>query len=487
MPKLNPRSPSRLHPCHCFVRILLLLAVSGGPARASAPPRTPDEPQANLQIVPDLNADAKLDVAAMDKYETAVLKMLNNHRFAELDELAASLRKKKTRFAGGVWKLFIFYRGLKQPAGGYAAPDEDWESHLHNLATWAEQYPKSVTAWIALAEAYVEYAEKGRSYHQPGPAPGEKSIDQDPSAIAQDRMHQAKLALQEAEKLDAKCPHYYFVKMKINREPDAALLKEARTFEPNYYYYYRLQGLLLYLFSGEDDAALKFADQISAEIGGDEGRIAYYEIAATINGHGGNLPWPPAKFSWEEVQAGYAAMEERYGMSLFGKNQMAYIAIQLKDTLAARQFFAQIGDQWDPSTWGSKDYFENSRNWSMSASEFAAVLAIANTNGKTQSGQQYFQAARQQFGLNSGRVWQRCTQTLKAQLKGNLDLLLEVAGDGTVQRTEVWPQATINTCLATGIVSEKLKLPAPPAAPYWLRIPIVTQYRAYPSGQVKQD
>src|ERR1700681_3140557 len=56
----------------------------------------------NLQ---DLNADTKTDINAKGKYETVVYQMLGHENFDDLDQLADTLRKSKSLFPGGTWKL----------------------------------------------------------------------------------------------------------------------------------------------------------------------------------------------------------------------------------------------------------------------------------------------------------------------------------------------------------------------------------------------
>src|SRR5215469_10018064 len=323
-------------------------------------------------IEPDLNAEATVDVAAMDKYEAAVRQMLDQRKFDQLDDLASSLRTHKTRFAGGVWKLYVFYRGLKQPSAGRRADDKQWEAHLMNLEEWTDRNPDSVTAWIALAEAYYEYSEKSVALARSSAETNTKEAEDARWDIVNDSVHTAKLALLRASKLPTKCPEFYLAKQKIAGQPYEDLLREAQAFEPEYYYYYRMHALFLQISHDvEPDAAEKFADAISVQIGGEQGAIVYYELAAVLNGGVASGLRPKANLAWDRVQRGYATLERRYGRSIFKANQMAFLAVQELDMATAKPLFALIGERWDRETWGTREFFEHTRLRAMPPAEIS--------------------------------------------------------------------------------------------------------------------
>ncbi len=83
---------------------------------------------------------------------------LSSEDFAQLEKAAEAARIEKTRFPGGVWKLFIFYEALSQPAGNDKAPDAAWQAHIAQLQRWITAYPQSITARVALAETYHGWA-----------------------------------------------------------------------------------------------------------------------------------------------------------------------------------------------------------------------------------------------------------------------------------------------------------------------------------------
>src|SRR5436190_23202736 len=84
-------------------------------------------PEATLS---GLTADAAKDVHALENYEQAIRRLLQLEQFGQLDDIAATARRTRARFAGGTWKLYVLYRGLRKPSGGLKASEEDWNQHV---------------------------------------------------------------------------------------------------------------------------------------------------------------------------------------------------------------------------------------------------------------------------------------------------------------------------------------------------------------------
>src|SRR5262249_56790458 len=80
---------------------------------------------------------------------------LANEKFQLLDCLAEAALSKKEKFSGGMWKVHLLYDGLSRPR--LHATEEDWKVQLERLEHWMQAEPGSVTAQVALAEAYTNY------------------------------------------------------------------------------------------------------------------------------------------------------------------------------------------------------------------------------------------------------------------------------------------------------------------------------------------
>lgn len=152
-----------------------------------------------------LNGDLSTDVHAGRDYMGTIAGMLREERFEELDCLADRVRSSKERFSGGAWKLHTLYAGLSSPIQYPMthATEEDWKIHLQRLQRWVTARPKSVTARVALALAFIYYAEDARG---DGYA---NTVSESGWKLFRERTAEAKRILEEASALSTKCPEWY--------------------------------------------------------------------------------------------------------------------------------------------------------------------------------------------------------------------------------------------------------------------------------------
>jgi hypothetical protein len=71
------------------------------------------------------------------------------------------------------------------------------------------------------------------------------------------------------------------------------------------------------------------------------------------------------KLSWPKIQEGYEALDQLYGVSTLKRNRFAYMAYLAADRAVAQKVLLQLGDNWDKQTWGTKDHFEDVREWAV--------------------------------------------------------------------------------------------------------------------------
>jgi hypothetical protein len=141
------------------------------------------------------------------------------------------------------------------------------------------------------------------------------------------------------------------------------VLDDGIKYEPGYYYLYlQYANYLLPRWYGQDGDASKFARASADRAGGDPGDILYFQIA-TILIKRGDDDFPVHEMDWQRLQRGYEALLSRYGGARFAENQLAYMAWKFQDSAVARQQFALIGDDWDRTVWGSRNYFDRARDW----------------------------------------------------------------------------------------------------------------------------
>jgi hypothetical protein len=419
-----------------------------------------------------------------EKYQEGVRLMLEQERFRVLDDVAAGERVNKTRFAGGEWKLWMFYNAIASPKGkGQNVPD--WNAYRDRLSRWVGQQPESVTARVAMAQAELLYGWELRG-------PGELgTIPQDRFDRFMVQVRQAETILNGASELQVKCPEWYDVMLQVGRAKGwelqdlNTLLERAAAFEPGYFYVYLQQALTLTpKWRGREGDAEKFAEEQGNRVGGKAGDILYWQIAQSVMGNP-ELQKMPQHFVWSRALIGYQALVEQYGRSTVRQNQIAFMAARFGDYMTADDLLLQIGDRWDQGTWGTQEYFEKVRTWARStAGPFKKIIEAykaVNANVATPEGQRYDGQIAKEFSARYARTVQDC-KTGGAPTRGtsahggepNAEgtaptlLILQVGKNGNVQQLLVMPETASDACLRPKL--EKANFSPPPKPEYWVRV-----------------
>lgn len=160
---LIARSLSRhSHSSSTILKIsLLTLLLAATSAFAIAPDHQSNRNTCGItdQDAAGLNGDLSTNIYALRDYSDTIAGLLKESKFKQLDCLANRFRSSKERFPGGAWKLHVLYQGLDNPVQYPQYPTEkDWNVLLRRLKQWVAVRPRSLTARVALASAYVDYA-----------------------------------------------------------------------------------------------------------------------------------------------------------------------------------------------------------------------------------------------------------------------------------------------------------------------------------------
>lgn len=431
----------------------------------AASPRT-------LPTTADLNAIAVLlgekDEAA---FGTRVRTQLEQENFLVLDSVAAAERAGRTRFAGGGWKLYTFYSAVESPKGKPPLTEAEWANTLNQLKRWTVQRPESVTAKVALGYAYLNYAWQARGYGDAA------SVTLEGGRLMQERLKLAEAELQRAE---GKCPEWYYVMLQAGRlkgweaEDLTAFLQRAITYEPEFYYSYQevARGLMP-KWRGKEGDVEKFAEESANKVGGKPGDILYWQIAQSMIGDRdlGNIV---QHLSWSRAMVGYQALVAQYGVTSVGQNQLAQMAARFGDYMVTDETMTQIGDRWDPGTWGTKEYFDKVKTWARdSAVPFRKIMdaykAVA-ANVATSEGQKYDSVIAQEFSSRYMRAVKDCS----AASSGTAPtlLILQMSKSGSVQQMLLVPETANDTCLRPKLA--KAAFTPPPKPEYWVRVSLTS-------------
>lgn len=471
---INPSAGSCARNLRCFAvtknsLLALFLVLAAGVSVAATRPCNLTTPEFT-----SMTGDFGTDVHATGNYMNAIAGMLKAGEFEQLDCLADHARSNKEMLPGGSWKLHVLYGGLRDPVQYPVthATREDWNAHLQHLQSWVTARPQSVTARIALAKAYLNYAYDAR---------GEgfaDTVSENGWKLFHERTAEAKRILDEASALPTKCPEWYFAMLLVAQnqswgaERARALFDEAFQLEPGYFYDARfLANYLQPKWTGEKGATEKFAQEIADRIGGDQGDIFYFQVATAphlyCNCEDGPL------LSLARIQRGFEATERQYGVSMANLNMVAFVAARSNpgDPIFADKVLTRIGEQWDEETWIEKKDFDMAKSFSSFMAKRLAIENAADSNMKTPEGLRYQASVEKPYR----DLVQQCVQP-SGNPTGTLKSLIDVGANGTVEDTRIYGNSAASHC-----VYEKLRtlqqqkatpFPPPPQAPYWVRVDV---------------
>jgi hypothetical protein len=400
-----------------------------------------------------LNGNLSVDINALHNFTDTAARILKEEKFVELDCLAAHARSSKHRLPGGLWEIHLIYQGLRQPVPSPVhATQEDWTHHLQRLQRWVSARPESITARVALALAYLDYAHdaRGSGYANTVSRSGWK--------LFEERTAEARRILKAASVLPTKCPEWYVAMQMVSVNQSwsiaeaRALFEQANKFEPEYYTYARdLAYYLLPKWSGEPGNTEGFLKEIADRVGGDKGDILYFQVAAAdyvICGCDDN-----PQLSWDRIKRGFEASERHYGVSMENLNRIAYLASYFgeRDPVYADKMFTRIGNQWDADTWRTKEDFDKIRAWMSAVAPSAAQLheieVTAAANEQTPAGAHY----KTVFEKTYRDLLQQCVRSDGGEVpewKGEFKTLTSLGAKGTVEEIRIQSFGPVVTCLA---------------------------------------
>lgn len=417
-----------------------------------------------------LNGDLSTDVHAARDYAGTIASMLKEETFDEVDCLANGARSNKERFPGGMWKLHELYKGLSQPVQyPLHATEEDWDSLLQRLQSWVTARPKSITARVALASAYLGYAADARG---DGAA---NTVSEGGWKLIRERSAQAKRILDEASALPAKCPEWYVAMLEVAQNQDwdktktRKLFNKASKLEPGYYYYALvLAENQLTRRGGQPGATEKLTQEIADRIGGDQGDILYFQVASAnyvICACDGD-----PHLSLARIERGFEASEKQYGVSMLNLNRIAFLTARTRpdDEIFANKALTRIGDQWDEETWTIEKDFELAKNYANFMGQRQAIERAADANMKTPEGLRY----RAAFEKSYKQVVQQCVRPEGGDV-GKFKALTNVGANGTIEDIRIYGSDPAAMCLYEKLralqQAQATPFPPPPHAPYWVR------------------
>jgi hypothetical protein len=352
------------------------------------------------------------------------------------------------------------------------ATEAEWADALDRLKRWSVQRPDSVTARVALAHAYLNYAWQA---HGNG---SDASVTPEGRRLFNERI---KLAEDELLGIHPNCPEWYYVMLQLGRAKgwEAAdltdLVQKAAAFEPEFYYNYQEVALgLMPQWRGKEGDVEKFTETSANAVGGKAGDILYWQIMQSImsNRDLGNIL---QHLSWSRAMLGYQALVAQYGVTPARQNQLALMAARFGDYMVADDTLTQIGDRWDPATWGTREYFDKIKTWARSTAvpvrNMIEAYKAVNANVATPEGQKYDSLIAREFSNRYARAVKDCGTAASGPSPTMLIML--VSGKGAVQQMMVVPETASDACLRPKL--EKAAFSPPPRPEYWVRVSLAAK------------
>lgn len=455
----------------------LLISVTAFAASAEV---KPDSNPCNLSEdeVHGLSRDASTEANALDVYIATISWMVHQERFDQLDCIGDRARANKERFPGGHWKIHELYKGLYDPVPAKHATEEDWHDLMELLQRWVQTHPKSPTARVALASAWIHYAgaARGNGYAD--------TVSDNGWKLYEERTAEAERVLRDAAALPVTCPESYIVKLNIAQDQSwskqriLALFDEALAFERGYFYYGRAVAMLLEpKWFGEPGDTAKFLQDAADRVGGGEGDAYYFLVASSKDVMCGCEDQPT--LSLERIERGYDAVERMYGVSMFNLNQLAYLTLDVgrQDIILSDKTFQRIGTQWTKYAWGDEKHFEETKNWAHQmvpvVKEHLAREQEAEANSKTPEGARY-QVSIQKAYKEALRDCVRSDGGGVDRWEGQFETLIRVGATGSVEESRLNCRGPVVACLYRKMQSShqdnSALFPVPPRGSYWVRI-----------------
>jgi hypothetical protein len=314
--------------------------------------------QANASTLDSLSKD--------DQISEDSSRLLKQEKFSQLDELAMTAQINRERLPGGYWKLNAILKGLSQPNLGQNASESEWKAHIDRLEKWKTSMPKSVAARIALAESWVNYGlnARGDGYAN--------TVSKENWRLFQERVQRAEVELSKSPESGEQWPEWYVAMLQVGRAEGWDRKKYDQVFEagfkvePTYYLIQREKlKYLLPQYFGERGEIAKFIESNSSRVAGDEGDIIYFILFAAMQSQFGHYLNTEVPLSWSRAKLGYEALSRSYGVDRYRKNQFAWLAFYgyvSSDMMTASKIMDEIGNDWDPEVWESKQEFDQQKN-----------------------------------------------------------------------------------------------------------------------------
>jgi len=288
--------------------------------------------------------------------------LYNASKFDELDALAAQIRAERARFDNGSWKIFQFYESLICRPD---KPESMWQLHARIHEKWDAAKPRSITAQVAHANFFSDYAwhARGTGYS--------KTVTKEGWRLFAERLAKAREFLDKSVDFEPKCPMWWRVGMTVaksqqwNRDEFEKLFDEAKAFEPQFWAYdvAKAEYLLPRWYGQPGEWEYTATLEIDRPKG--LGLETYARVVEALHGYYKNV-FRETHASWPQTRDGFELMRQRYPDSIAILSAYCHLACLAEDRLVTRKLFDELDGRLVADIWGNQQNFRRCRNWAYS-------------------------------------------------------------------------------------------------------------------------
>jgi parallel beta-helix repeat protein len=287
--------------------------------------------------------------------------------FNELEKMASLIRNKKRRFRNGNWQLDHFYYTF-----GCGFGRQRFDDNIKLIEKWISKYPASVTPRIALAKAV-----DAQAWHIRG---GGYSNTVSPTAWQPFEQHLSKAldVLKEAEKLNVKDPALYEEWISVARglhkiDDIETAFKKGVAIEPTYYPLYSARGFAyLPRWYGEPGQSEQLAREAAESTKNEIGQSLYFLLARGMTYSVKDVnQFRELGFDYKRIKQGQQDFAKQFPdfKDIETCNRLCFMACACGEKEDARDYFMDIGDQWQQNIWKNEETFNKYKSWARNRDE----------------------------------------------------------------------------------------------------------------------
>jgi hypothetical protein len=265
--------------------------------------------------------------------------------FDALEATAVRARALATHFPGGAAELQVFYEAFaKETCTQFYSDlsDTAGKTRVAIVERWLGQKPDSLTAQIASAIVWQEYAWTGRGTGY------SNQVSQAQWAVFSDRVKHAGQFMRNVDPTQDAQAYLVLIDLardfNLKRPQIEPIFRQAHAHFPGYLAYYSAYAsLLLPKWFGAPGDLADYTKSLLADPGGDDGAMAYSRVAERLSWENDIADiYRDAGLTWADVQHGFALRESKYGLDKNAWISLCYFAALAGDRAAAREAYRHI-------------------------------------------------------------------------------------------------------------------------------------------------